>query len=125
MAICFLSSHKSLSSCKTKASFALMSYSLCNNETASVYLYLDDNVLRGESGKVAGLVFLWFFLVYIEVQELCVDYFCEQIGGTYGKGTLLKRQVPATNTTVILLVKYKYCCLHLHVKHKDPWCKLR
>lgn len=109
-----------------------MSYSLCDNETASVHLYLDDSVLREERGKVVGLGFLvlfllgfYLFIYYIGVQELCVDYFREQIGGTYWKGTLLERHVPATNTTVILPVKYKYCCLHLSVKHKDLWCKLR
>lgn len=108
LAICFASSHKSLSSCKTKTSFvcALMSYSLCDNETALIHLYLNDNVLGGKKGRIVGVTFFFlmysFFFrltsigmpglyqVYVVVQEFRVRCFCEQIGGTYGKGTLLQ-----------------------------------
>lgn len=40
--------------------------------------------------RVASIGIPGLYKVYIGVQELCGGCFCEQIGGTYGKDTLLQ-----------------------------------
>jgi len=62
-----------------KSSFvsALMSYSLCDNKTALVHLYLNDNVLERREGKNCSFCFLrvrsnvGFLLVFCLFVFLC------------------------------------------------------